>query len=493
MPIDDVVKVTITKVTATVSRAGFGTPCILAYFSTTHFGERARVYSSIDGLEADGFGAEHFVHKAMTAFVSQNPRVERVVVGRRALPIDRKVVLTPTADPPALTAYKVKVNDQTATFTTDETPTIAEITAGLVGQINALMPAAWVTTTPYTIGTRVKNGGNIYQCVDDGTSGATGPAGTRDDIIDGSVTWKYIGPTVTATDTGPGTSVLVDQDTPGAPFVLEVEKRALLTQEDTTADPGVATDLSAVRTEVGGNDDWYALLMDSRSSAEILAVAAAIEAIPKLNMTSNADDAVPTSATSDIASSLSAANYAQTALMWHTKTPSFPDAAWAGRCLPLDPGSETWRNKTLVGIVTTPLTATERGFLRSKYANWYEAADSVHDVTAEGSVASGEWIDVVRLIHALTARMKEDVFAAIVSVDKVPMTAAGLAIIENAMHGALAWAVGTGGLVDPYVTPPTIDEISPADRNARLARTFKFGGRLTGAIHQVWLAGELTV
>lgn len=50
---------------------------------------------------------------------------------------------------------------------------------------------AWVTLTAYTVGQRVVKGGNTYQCVFAGTSGATGPTGTTGIIGDGSVNWIY--------------------------------------------------------------------------------------------------------------------------------------------------------------------------------------------------------------------------------------------------------------------------------------------------------------
>lgn len=55
--------------------------------------------------------------------------------------------------------------------------------------------AAWQPTTPYAVSARVVNGGNVYQCVGAGTSaGSGGPTGTGAGIVDGGVTWNYLGP-----------------------------------------------------------------------------------------------------------------------------------------------------------------------------------------------------------------------------------------------------------------------------------------------------------
>lgn len=53
---------------------------------------------------------------------------------------------------------------------------------------------AWVATTPYVIGDRVVNVGNVYRCSVAGTSGnAGGPTGKGSAIVDGGCTWAYLG------------------------------------------------------------------------------------------------------------------------------------------------------------------------------------------------------------------------------------------------------------------------------------------------------------
>lgn len=52
---------------------------------------------------------------------------------------------------------------------------------------------AWAGTTAYTVGQRVRNGGNVYICTTAGTSAASGgPTGTGSGITDGSVVWNYV-------------------------------------------------------------------------------------------------------------------------------------------------------------------------------------------------------------------------------------------------------------------------------------------------------------
>jgi uncharacterized phage protein gp47/JayE len=71
---------------------------------------------------------------------------------------------------------------------------------------------AWAATTAYSVGDLVRNDSpdNIYVCITAGTSaGSGGPTGTGTAIVDGTVTWRYVGlgagyntVAATATETG---------------------------------------------------------------------------------------------------------------------------------------------------------------------------------------------------------------------------------------------------------------------------------------------------
>lgn len=548
MSLQEIVNVTITKDTAAVTRAGFGVPMVLSYF--TQFAERTRTYTSLDGLAADGFGTSNFAYKAMQAIFSQNPKVTSVVLGRRALPAQRIVRLVPVSPVKNSTLYNVTINDITAPFTSDATATVAEVVAGVVAAIQGpavwltltpyvigdvrqnfgnvyivtvagtsgatgpsgtgtaivdgsvtwsfvretVVPPIWLTTTAYVVGDRRKLNGNVYEVTVAGTSGATGPSGTLQAFIDGTVTWRFTGPTVTATDVA-STSILITQDAAGPSFVLEVERQQL-TQTDESLDPGIVTDLTAVRTDtLSGNDTWYALAIDSHSETEIKAVAAAIEALRKIFIDSNADDSTLTGSTTDVFSDLRLAAYARTASMYHPKPHTFPEAAWLGKVLPNDPGSETWKFKTLAGIEAVKLSSTEQTNLNFKKANHYQTIAGVN-ITAEGTTASGEFIDITRFIDALTADIEEHVFARLASLVKVPFTDAGIAIIETEVRASLLRGIASGGLVSdpaPTVTVPRAVDVDSADKNDRILRHVVFNAVLAGAIHNVVINGHLTV
>jgi hypothetical protein len=67
-----------------------------------------------------------------------------------------------------------------------------------------IAPGAWVTGTTYVRGMSVTNGGNVYAANVGGVSGATGPlATTNGALVDGTVTWYYMGPSFTSSASAP--------------------------------------------------------------------------------------------------------------------------------------------------------------------------------------------------------------------------------------------------------------------------------------------------
>jgi len=68
-------------------------------------------------------------------------------------------------------------------------------------------PPAWQNSHAYALDAGVSNGGNIYQVQIAGTSASSGgPSGTAANIVDGSVTWAYVGPGPALMDYTVGTS-----------------------------------------------------------------------------------------------------------------------------------------------------------------------------------------------------------------------------------------------------------------------------------------------
>ena len=74
--------------------------------------------------------------------------------------------------------------------------------------------AAWTILTAYAVGATVQNGGNVYRATIAGTSaGAGGPTGTGSAIVDGTVTWAFVGIAATVRAQRPTRVMQVDPTT----------------------------------------------------------------------------------------------------------------------------------------------------------------------------------------------------------------------------------------------------------------------------------------
>lgn len=501
MGINSVVTMTITRSTTTPSRAGFGLPCISAY--TTVFPERYRLYSSLLAMVADGFAVTDKAYLAATGCFAQTPRPSQVMIGRTARDNPMAVDITPVStDLRASYAYTVYHNGLAATYTTDASPTVAEICAGLAAAID---PAAWAGTTAYALGDYVKNDTGpvkIYVCTTAGTSaGAGGPTGTNAAITDGTVVWAYVGPQSALTATDNTTKVTVAETAAGDNMQLYPAEWDILDMNDVTTDGGIATDLSAIRAQY---DDWYCLIPTNQGKAVLTACAAAIEAYVarKVMIASTIDsDCYDSTSTTDIAAALQTAGYDRTMLMYHYKANSqFPCAAWAGLGLPQDAGTLTWAYKTLAGVDYMELGDTRESAIEGKDANYYTRMAGV-SITQTGKVSGDEWFDIMRGTDALESEIQSNVFTGLVNSPKIPFTDVGASSVENRVRqGLKAFTVTTDNpnrLLKnnpaPTVTVPLVSTVSDANKGNRILPDVEFVAYYAGAIHKVQIQGNISL
>ncbi|NIQ97426.1 MAG: DUF3383 domain-containing protein [Desulfuromonadales bacterium] len=441
MGLSDLVNVVITKQDASLTRVGFGTLLIAGYH--TNFATRTKSYSPATALAdmiTDGFTTDHPMYLAAAAALSQNPRISALKLGRRATAWTKewKVIVKTAANS---TKYTVTINGEAAEFTSDATATKAEISAGLKAAIDLL--------------------GEPVTVVDDLTDTLT---------ITADVAGVYF--TIEVTDPIDGRHLWI---------------------EDTTTDPGIVADITAIQA---ADPDWYGLIIDSNGPAEVAALAVYIETQQKIFGATVADtEILDVGVTNDIASTLDAANYVRTFPMYRDSEHSMGAAAWMGRMLPFDPGSATWSYKTLVGQTADPLTDTEVGVLDDKTCNYYVEI-SGRSVTQTGITPGSEWIDVTRGLDWLRQRIAEDVFVTIAAADKIPYTDPGATILEAAVQSRLRDAVVNGVLAadpEPTTTVPKVADQSVTDRQNRYFPDLQFSGTLAGAIHTVEIEGSISV
>ena len=106
----------------------------------------------------------------------------------------------------------------------------------------------------------------------------------------------------------------------------------------------------------------------------------------------------------------------------------------------------------------------------------------------------GEWIDVVRGLAWLEARLEERIFAALVNNPKIPYTDAGMTILVAEVKAQLQEAEDRGVLDSGWaVTITAVADQATADRASRIVRGLDFTARLAGAVHTVNIAGTVSV
>lgn len=260
------------------------------------------------------------------------------------------------------------------------------------------------------------------------------------------------------------------------------------------ADADITASLNAVDQE---NDDWYGFVITSRVIADQEDAAAWAESRIKLFGLASADtDILDASSTTDIAYLLNNAAYARSFVLYHDDAATaYPEAAWFGLLLPTAPGSSTWAYKTLAGIPAVKLSSTERINTFDKKANTYELRGGVN-ITKNGTVAEGDYMDIIRGIDWLQARIQERIYGLLTRVPKIPYTEEGVALIENELRAQLDVAIAQGVIAaDPayVITTPRVKDISANDKANRFLPDVRFEATLAGAIHEIRIRGTVSL
>lgn len=265
----------------------------------------------------------------------------------------------------------------------------------------------------------------------------------------------------------------------------------------------VNTALAACRV---ASDDWYGFSDVSHTESDLLLAASWAEANEKLFLTTLSDVDIVAGTGAEPATGLKTANYYRTAWWYNPDPDQFPEVAAAARCFTSLPGSETWANKRLSGVIATALPEGGAVNVFAKNGNTFEPFTGTNAITQNGKVAAGEWIDTIRFRDWQCQEIRNRVFLAIVNAEKIPYTDQGIAIIHQAMIGALDLGIRRGGIAPPIVdedngnriipsyttSVPKRSQISTTDVAARVLNDVKFTARLAGAIHTTQIRGVLT-
>lgn len=177
-----------------------------------------------------------------------------------------------------------------------------------------------------------------------------------------------------------------------------------------------------------------------------------------------------------------------------------PEAALVGATAGLEAGSFTYKNIILKGIKPQSLKSTEVDAIHAKNGNTFvtKAGDNV---TSEGKVASGEYLDIIDsqdfVIQQITYRVQK----LLNTVKKLPYDNKGIAQLENVVQSVLLECANMGIIAYDdeagnylYSTNFALrDDCTDVDRASRKYIGGSFTFQLAGAIHNVEVTGEIEI
>ena len=371
--LDNIVKIVISKETPTVSRAGFGTFGIIGEFAsdkTTATFNRYREYSGGDEMLEDGWEVTDEIYQKVVTLMSQNPKVNKVLIGRKDSGDSTWQEALTTVNNANSDWYCFSILASKAGHVVFDVDFVADNVINCSINSTEITPVTFSTDQATTMGL-LKTA--IESAIDNSevTISTSDPTNRTLDIeiFGGQVDTVSI--TVTAGSTQPTASIA---------YVNE--------------------------------DDFKDLTSWALTHQKIFFFSSAQAGIKN------------SESETDIAYYLKSLNNNRTVCIYDPiaqgeTDEQFLEDAWPGECLPFDVGAQTWAYKTLQGVRSYNLTSSEITAVLNKNANIYTNIAGV-DVTCYGKVCSGDYIDLVRGIDALVAAIQEEVFIDLVTSRKIP-------------------------------------------------------------------------
>lgn len=445
----DYVDVEISLTAAGVTAPGVSIPLIPSYSAT--WPERTRTYSGIAGVAADFAVTTSPEYRAAQATFAQSPAPSKIMIGRCANKPTKILSLSainPTTTPSHTYALNVRgqgITDVQVTFVSDASPTDAEWAAAAVTALNA------VASKNYT------------------AAGSASP-------------------------------VTITGSAPGAWFDIQVVDPNVMKIAETTADAGIAADLTAILNE---SKAWYALGNYFNSAAIVDAIAVWVESNKLLFIAQSQDTSTILTATGngDAIDTLKTGNYMRSAGIWHPFPSEFVDFAWMGAMLPKMVRGlgkwATWAIKPLAAVTANVLTETQRTNVcgingtGGRNATVFELVFGVPRTSNTAQVGNGNFIDSTIGLDAIRIDVTTSVFDLLDQNDQVPFTDPGITGIQSKIKAALKRGESDQILVanTSSVTVPPAPVPPPANR---ILTGVTFTGTRAGAVQGAQINGFLS-
>ena len=162
-----------------------------------------------------------------------------------------------------------------------------------------------------------------------------------------------------------------------------------------------------------------------------------------------------------------------------------------------DPGSLTFKFKTVNGVTEAGVTATELAALHEANGFSYLRKMGVLQTT-EGTTTSGEYIDIVMGADFLKVRMEEEAAYLAINTLKIPYDNQGISMLMSCADSVLKQGVAQGIILQDEdgngvyeITVVKREDTSKNDIANRVYNGVRWTAKLAGAIHTGTISGIL--
>jgi len=451
MDLSRIFSITVNRSSPRITRQALDLPLIYGYVPTTVIpvSELTREYLSATALAdmvTDGFLTTDPVYQCAVALLSQSPRPSKFKVGCSRLTWDHDVDLL------------------AKTFATGETIELSITKNGV--------------TRDYT---RACGGASL-----------AAEAAALKVLLDADAAGWFIAGTAEFTATVNGDNLEIRATVGDEREMLYWDGFLNLNISDVTTDRGIAAEVANI---LAYDPAWYCLIpADSFGAAELTLLATAIEATGNKIMSYATQDTVCEAGTGILHTLHAASRDRSIGYYSQNGMDEYPGATNAGRFLGEGDayvGEVAWANKSFSGVTPSVLTSAALTLIEADSGNHYTTTAGVGNCFP-GTVASGEYVDIIHLADYVVARIAEGCFSLSRATRKIPYTDAGVAQVRAVVLGALQDKV-PGGFVEGSLTftAPAVSTVDPADKAARTLPGVSFGATFSGAILYVDMTADL--
>ncbi|MCL2188429.1 MAG: DUF3383 domain-containing protein [Defluviitaleaceae bacterium] len=243
--------------------------------------------------------------------------------------------------------------------------------------------------------------------------------------------------------------------------------------------------LQAVINEVVEvNNDWYYLTCTENSNAVVRALAGWAEAKIKTYWVTTQDLTL-----------VNTLQFENTICMYHEDPEALVAEGLIATAATNNPGSLTFKFKGVRGVNASEIRATDLAALHANGGFTYIENMGVLQ-TSEGTVTTGEYIDIVMAGHWMKVRMEEEAAFLAVNTKKIPYDGRGIAMLISVVQKVIKRA-GKNGIVKVdddgnfvyNIEALRRDEVSVNDVANRVYNGLSWTVTLAGAIHTGTVSG----